>query len=108
MGQTEAPLTIRQFLRPDPIKYHDLVGVAHVVMATYVKIAHVEIRRLLTAVIMTAPVQLHLCEGGTRETETPATAHNVESINRRAACRSMIGTVRATGDARGLGNWLCP
>ncbi len=64
MGQTEAPLTIRPFLAG--LTQSELFtimasGMAHVsgaVMAAYVLIAHVEIRHLLTAVIMTAPATL--------------------------------------------------
>lgn len=64
MGQTEAPLTIRPFLAG--LTQSELFtimasGMAHVsgaVMAAYVLIAHVEIRHLLTAVIMTSPATL--------------------------------------------------
>ena len=68
MGQTEAPLTIRPFLAG--LTESELFtvmasGMAHVsgaVMAAYVLIAHVEIRHLLTAVIMTAPATLMLAK----------------------------------------------
>jgi CNT family concentrative nucleoside transporter len=68
MGQTEAPLTIRPFLAG--LTQSELFtimasGMAHVsgaVMAAYVLIAHVEIRHLLTAVIMTSPATLMLAK----------------------------------------------
>ena len=68
MGQTEAPLTIRPFLAG--LTESELFtimtsGMAHVsgaVMAAYVKIADVEIRHLLTAVIMTAPATIMLAK----------------------------------------------
>ena len=68
MGQTEAPLTIRPFLAGMTESELFTVmasGMAHVsgaVMAAYVLIAHVEIRHLLTAVIMTAPATLMLAK----------------------------------------------
>src|SRR2546427_620908 len=60
MGQTEAPLTIKPFIAG--MTQSELFtimasGMAHVsgaVMAAYVKVAHVEIQHLLTAVIITA------------------------------------------------------
>src|SRR5277367_3866404 len=64
MGQTEAPLTIRPFLpglTESELFTIMVSGMAHVsgaVMAAYVMIAGVEIRHLLTAVIMTAPATL--------------------------------------------------
>jgi len=64
MGQTEAPLTIRPFLAGLTMSELFTImtsGMAHVsgaVMAAYVKIAHVEIKHLLTAVIMTAPATI--------------------------------------------------
>ncbi len=79
MGQTEAPLTIRPFLAG--LTQSELFtimtsGMAHVsgaVMAAYVLIAHVEIRHLLTAVIMTSPATLMLANMLMPETEEPAT-----------------------------------
>jgi len=66
MGQTEAPLTIRPFvpkLTESELFTIMVSGMAHVsgaVMAAYVAFAHVEIRHLLTAVIMTAPATIML------------------------------------------------
>ena len=83
MGQTEAPLTIRPFLAG--LTESELFtvmasGMAHVsgaVMAAYVLIAGVEIRHLLTAVIMTAPATLMLAKMLMPETGKPATAGGV-------------------------------
>lgn len=83
MGQTEAPLTIRPFLAGMTQSELFTVmasGMAHIsgaVMAAYVLIAGVEIRHLLTAVIMTAPATLMLSKILMPETETPATAGGV-------------------------------
>ena len=84
MGQTEAPLTIRPFLAG--LTQSELFtimtsGMAHVsgaVMAAYVLIAHVEIRHLLTAVIMTSPATLMLAKILMPETEKPATMGGVK------------------------------
>src|SRR5580704_15115529 len=84
MGQTEAPLAIRPFLAG--LTQSELFtimtsGMAHVsgaVMAAYVLIANVEIRHLLTAVIMTSPATLMLAKILIPETETPATMGGVK------------------------------
>jgi CNT family concentrative nucleoside transporter len=84
MGQTEAPLTIRPFLAG--LTQSELftimaAGMAHVsgaVMGAYVKLAHVEIQHLLTAVIMTAPATIMLAKMLEPETEVPVTAGKVE------------------------------
>jgi CNT family concentrative nucleoside transporter len=84
MGQTEAPLTIRPFLAglTESELYTVMVsGMAHVsgaVMAAYVIIAGVEIRHLLTAVIMTAPATLMLAKMIVPETGQPVTAGDVK------------------------------
>ncbi len=83
MGQTEAPLTIRPFL--DGLTESELFtimtsGMAHVsgaVMAAYVLMAHVEIRHLLTAVIMTAPATIMLAKILIPEVDKPATSGGV-------------------------------
>src|SRR5436190_2516760 len=80
MGQTEAPLTIRPFLAG--LTQSELftimaAGMAHVsgaVMGAYVKLAHVEIQHLLTAVIMTAPATIMLAKMLEPETGQPVTA----------------------------------
>ncbi|MGQ9633101.1 MAG: NupC/NupG family nucleoside CNT transporter [Bryobacteraceae bacterium] len=84
MGQTEAPLTIRPFL--PGLTQSELFtvmtsGMAHVsgaVMAAYVVIAQVEIKHLLTAVIMTAPATILLAKMLMPETERPATLGKVD------------------------------
>ncbi|MEK7408365.1 MAG: NupC/NupG family nucleoside CNT transporter [Acidobacteriota bacterium] len=84
MGQTEAPLTIRPFLpRLTQSELFTVMvsGMAHVsgaVMAAYVKIAGVDIKHLLTAVIMTAPATIMLAKMFMPETEQPETAGKVE------------------------------
>ena len=84
MGQTEAPLTIKPFLAgmTESELFTIMVsGMAHVsgaVMAAYVLMAHVEIRHLLTAVIMTAPATIMLSKIFQPEIGTPVTAGKVE------------------------------
>lgn len=84
MGQTEAPLTIRPFLADMTQSELFTVmasGMAHVsgaVMAAYVLIAGVEIRHLLTAVIMTAPATLMLAKMLMPEVGKPVTAGGVK------------------------------
>ena len=84
MGQTEAPLTIRPFLAgltQSELFTIMVSGMAHVsgaVMAAYVMFAHVEIRHLLTAVIMTAPATIMLAKIIEPETGVPATAGKVD------------------------------
>src|ERR1700693_4184269 len=80
MGQTEAPLTIKPFIAgmtESELFTIMTCGMAHVsgaVMAAYVAVGHVEIRHLLTAVIMTAPATIMLAKIFLPETEKPATA----------------------------------
>src|SRR5271165_4350599 len=84
MGQTEAPLTIRPFLAG--LTESELFtimtsGMAHVsgaVMAAYVLMAHVEIRHLLTAVIMTAPATIMLAKILVPEVDKPETLGGVK------------------------------
>src|SRR6202051_1724518 len=84
MGQTKAPLTIRPFvpgLTESELFTIMVSGMAHVsgaVMAAYVAFAHVEIRHLLTAVIMTAPATIMLAKIIEPETGNPVTAGKVE------------------------------
>ncbi len=84
MGQTEAPLTIRPFLAglTESELFTIMVsGMAHVsgaVMAAYVLIAGVDIKHLLTAVIMTAPATLMLAKMLMPETGKPVTAGGVD------------------------------
>jgi len=84
MGQTEAPLTIRPFLErmtESELFTIMVAGMAHIsgaVMAAYVKIAGVDIKHLLTAVIMTAPATIMLAKMLNPETGQPETAGRVD------------------------------
>jgi CNT family concentrative nucleoside transporter len=84
MGQTEAPITIRPFLEglTESELFTIMVsGMAHVsgaTMAAYVLMAHVEIRHLLTAVIMTAPATIMLAKILVPEVGKPVTAGSVK------------------------------
>src|ERR1700685_2641693 len=84
MGQTEAPLTIRPFLADMTESELFTVmssGMAHVsgaVMAAYVLMAHVEIRDLVKAVIMTAPATLMLAKILVPETQVPETLGSIK------------------------------
>ncbi|HLG96041.1 MAG TPA: nucleoside transporter C-terminal domain-containing protein [Bryobacteraceae bacterium] len=104
MGQTEAPLTIRPFL--DGLTESELFtimtsGMAHVsgaVMAAYVLMAHVEIRHLLTAVIMTAPATIMLAKILVPEVEKPATAGDVKVEVERPGINVIDAAARGAGD----------
>src|ERR1700729_2781450 len=104
MGQTEAPLTIRPFLADMTESELFTVmssGMAHVsgaVMAAYVLIAHVEIRHLLTAVIMTAPATLMLAKILIPETGSPATAGEVKIEVERPGVNIIDAAARGAGD----------
>src|SRR5512142_2049664 len=104
MGQTEAPLTIRPFLAG--LTESELFtimasGMAHVsgsVMAAYVKIAHVEIQHLLTAVIITAPATIMLAKIFVPETGKPATAGRVEIKIEKTAVNVIDAAAQGAGD----------
>jgi len=104
MGQTEAPLTIRPFLAGMTESELFTVmasGMAHVsgaVMAAYVLIAHVEIRHLLTAVIMTAPATLMLAKMLVPETGQPATAGKVKIEVERPGVNIIDAAARGAAD----------
>ena len=109
MGQTEAPLTIRPFI--DGMTESELFtimvsGMAHVsgaVMAAYVKIAHVEIQHLLTAVIVTAPATIMLAKIFQPEVGTPVTAGRVDvKIENKA-----VNIIDAAAQGAGDGLYLC-
>jgi CNT family concentrative nucleoside transporter len=82
MGQTEAPLTIRPFLRgmtESELMTVMTSGMAHIsggIMAAYIAFG-IEPKHLLTAVIMTAPGTLMLAKMFVPETGTPATLGTV-------------------------------
>jgi CNT family concentrative nucleoside transporter len=104
MGQTEAPLTIRPFLAG--LTESELFtimtsGMAHVsgaVMAAYVLMAHVEIRHLLTAVIMTAPATIMLAKILMPEVDKPATAGGVKIIVEKPGINVIDAAARGAGD----------
>src|SRR6266853_2443127 len=104
MGQTEAPLTIRPFIAN--MTQSELFtimtsGMAHVsgaVMAAYVLIAHVEIRHLLTAVIMTSPATLMLAKMLMPETDHPATMGGVKVDVEKPGVNVIDAAARGAGD----------
>jgi CNT family concentrative nucleoside transporter len=104
MGQTEAPLTIRPYLAglTESELFTIMVsGMAHVsgaVMAAYVMFAHVEIRHLLTAVIMTAPATIMLAKMLQPEVDVPATAGKVESSLEQSAVNVIDAAARGCSD----------
>jgi CNT family concentrative nucleoside transporter len=104
MGQTEAPLTIRPFLAG--LTQSELFtimasGMAHVsgsVMAAYVMIAGVEIKHLLTAVIMTAPATIMLSKIFFPEIDKPATAGKVDVKIENTAVNIIDAAGQGAGD----------
>ncbi len=104
MGQTEAPLTIRPFLpRLTQSELFTVMasGMAHVsgaVMAAYVKIAGVDIKHLLTAVIMTAPATILLAKMLMPETEQPETAGKVRVEIEKPGVNVIDAAARGAGD----------
>jgi concentrative nucleoside transporter, CNT family len=104
MGQTEAPLTIRPFLpRLTESELFTVMtcGMAHVsgaVMAAYVKIAGVDIKHLLTAVIMTAPATLMLAKMLVPETGEPETRGSVRIEIEKPGVNVIDAAARGAGD----------
>ena len=104
MGQTEAPLTIKPFLAgltESELFTVMTCGMAHVsgaVMAAYVLVGHVEIRHLLTAVIMTAPATIMLAKIFIPETEKPATMGQVEIQVENTAVNVIDAAAQGAGD----------
>ena len=104
MGQTEAPITIRPFLEglTESELFTIMVsGMAHVsgaTMAAYVLIAHVEIRHLLTAVIMTAPATIMLAKILSPEVGKPVTAGRVDVVIERPGVNLIDAAARGAGD----------
>ncbi|MCC7173650.1 MAG: NupC/NupG family nucleoside CNT transporter [Bryobacterales bacterium] len=104
MGQTEAPLTIRPFLAG--LTRSELFtvmtsGMAHVsgaVMAAYVKMAGVDIKHLLTAVIMTAPATIMLSKMLMPEVDKPATAGRVDIQIEKPGVNIIDAAARGAGD----------
>lgn len=104
MGQTEAPLTIRPFiarLTQSELFTVMTCGMAHVsgaVMAAYVKIAGVDIKHLLTAVIMTAPATIMIAKMMMPETEKPETAGKVHIEVERPGVNIIDAAARGASD----------
>jgi CNT family concentrative nucleoside transporter len=104
MGQTEAPLTIRPFLpRLTQSELFTVMtaGMAHVsgaVMAAYVKIAGVDIKHLLTAVIMTAPATIMLAKMLMPEVDEPETAGGVKVEVERPGVNLIDAAARGAGE----------
>lgn len=104
MGQTEAPLTIKPFIAgmtESELFTIMTCGMAHVsgaVMALYVLAGHVEIRHLLTAVIMTAPATIMLAKLIVPETEKPATAGRVEIKTEKTAVNVIDAAAQGASD----------
>jgi CNT family concentrative nucleoside transporter len=104
MGQTEAPLTIRPFiagLTESELFTIMVSGMAHIsgaVMAAYVKIAGVEVRHLLTAVIMTAPATIMLAKMFVPEVEKPVTAGRVDVRVEKTAVNVIDAAAQGAGD----------
>ena len=104
MGQTEAPLTIRPFLprlTESELFTVMVCGMAHVsgaVMAAYVKIAGVDIKHLLTAVIMTAPATLLLAKMLVPETGKPETAGSVDIEVEKPGVNVIDAAARGAGE----------
>jgi CNT family concentrative nucleoside transporter len=67
-------------------------------MAAYVLFAHVEIRHLLTAVIMTAPATIMLAKIMQPEVETPATAGKVDVQLKNTAVNVIDAAAQGAGD----------
>jgi concentrative nucleoside transporter, CNT family len=110
MGQTEAPLTIRPFLRD--LTRSELMtvmtsGMAHVsggIMAAYIAFG-IEPKHLLSAVIMTAPGTILISKMLVPETELPATAGRVVMSGEEVVAEehsNLLGSI-ARGTADGLG-----
>jgi CNT family concentrative nucleoside transporter len=104
MGHTEAPLTIRPFiagLTESELFTIMVSGMAHIsgsVMAAYVLIAGVEIRHLLTAVIMTCPATLMLAKILVPETDKPVTAGELKVEIERPGVNVIDAAARGAGD----------
>jgi CNT family concentrative nucleoside transporter len=104
MGQTEAPLTIRPFIAgmtESELFTIMTSGMAHVsgaVMAAYVLMANVEIKHLLTAVIMTAPATVMLAKMFIPETEQPATAGGVKIEVEKPGVNVIDAAARGAGE----------
>jgi CNT family concentrative nucleoside transporter len=103
LGQTEAPLTIRPYL-PRLTRSELLTvmtaGMAHIsggVIVAYMKFG-VEVRHILTAVIMTAPGAIMISKMLVPETEKPETLGAVHSVERSTDANLLDAASRGTRD----------
>lgn len=107
IGQTEAPLTIRPYLAK--MTQSELLtvmtaGMAHVsggVMAAYVA-CHVEMRHILTSVVMTAPGTLLMAKLLLPETETPETLGHVKPSDEMPDANVLDAASRGTREGLAL------
>jgi concentrative nucleoside transporter, CNT family len=107
MGQTEAPLTIRPFLKD--LTRSELMtvmtsGMAHVsggIMAAYIGYG-IEARHLLSAVIMTAPGTILMAKMLVPETEQPKTAGRVVMSEEETEEKTNVLGAIARGTTDGL------
>jgi concentrative nucleoside transporter, CNT family len=103
LGQTEAPLTIRPYLAR--LTRSELLtvmtsGMAHVsggVIAAYVQ-AGIDIKHILTAVIMTAPGSILISKILVPETETPETLGTVHAAEASTDSNVLDAAARGTRD----------
>src|SRR5207237_2648544 len=103
MGQTEAPLTIRQYL-PEMTQSELMTvmtsGMAHIaggIMAAYILFG-IEAQHLLTAVIMTAPGTIMMAKIMVPETEIPKTMGTVRLEVERTDVNVIDAAGRGTGE----------
>ena len=108
MGQTEAPLTIRPFLKgltQSEMMVVMTAGMAHVsgsIMAAYIFAGGVAPAQLLAAVIMTAPGTLTIAKMLVPETEVPETASGAEMPKEERASNVLEAAAKGTSDGLGL------
>ena len=113
MGQTEAPLTIRPFnagmttSELFTIMTSGMANVSGAVMAAYIKIAGVDIKHLLTAVIMTAPATIMLAKMLIPETGQPATAGKVDVKIEKPGVNIIDAAARGAGEGLHLALNIC-
>jgi CNT family concentrative nucleoside transporter len=107
IGQTEAPLTIRPYL-PKMTRSELLTvmtaGMAHVsggVMAAYVA-CHVEMRHILTSVVMTAPGTILMAKLMIPETEVPETLGHVKPSDEMPDANVLDAASRGTREGLAL------
>lgn len=107
IGQTEAPLTIRPYLAKmtkSELLTVMTAGMAHVsggVMAAYVA-CHVEMRHILTSVVMTAPGTILMAKLMIPETEKPETLGHVKPSDEMPDANVLDAASRGTREGLAL------